>query len=496
MVFSSIVFLFFFLPLTLFINFLCPKICIKNAALLILSLLFYAWGEPVYVFLMLFSITINYFFGLGISFFKNKAKKILLIVCILLNFLILFHFKYFSFALKMLFPIFQKLNINIQNPSLVLPIGISFYTFQIISYIVDIYRKPKMVQKNPLNLGLYISFFPQLIAGPIVRYHDINAQIENRSVDLEKLVLGFERFIIGFAKKVLLANVFALYADSVLNLKIAEYPAIYAWFSMLAYSLQIFFDFSGYSDMAIGLGKMFGFDFAENFNYPYAARSITDFWRRWHISLSSWFKEYLYIPLGGNKKGNFRTIFNIFIVFLATGVWHGAGLNFIVWGLGHGTLRIAEKIISNTKLASFFNSTKNKILIFAKNFICHFYTLVSVFFLWIFFRKGTMGGIELICKMFGINWHNILNNAGEFQKAFELSILYNSRSIVVFAVGILFCFPWWKIFYKLKDLAFFKKNSIKFALQIVKYFALLLLLLFSISCLMNSSYNPFIYFRF
>lgn len=491
MVFCSISFIFFFLPFALFINFLCSKVYVKNFVLFILSLLFYAWGEPVYVFLMIFSITINYFFGLGICCSKRLLKKILLVTCLLLNFGILFYFKYLAFVLKIIFSIFSKTNIDSQFSSVVLPIGISFYTFQIVSYIVDVYRTPSLVQKNPLNLGLYISFFPQLIAGPIVRYHDISLQIENRTVDLQKMVYGVERFIIGLGKKVLLSNVFALYADSVLNLNINEYSTKYAWLGMLAYSLQIFFDFSGYSDMAIGLGKMFGFDFVENFNYPYAATSITDFWRRWHISLSSWFREYLYIPLGGNRKGKFKAYLNIFIVFLATGIWHGASVNFIVWGLGHGFLRIFEKYLSDTKIATFFNTTENKMLKIGKNIFCRIYTLSSVFFLWIFFRNGTKAGIRLIQKMFDLS-----NSPLGFSKTFELEILFNQKVFVVFIIGLIFCFPWWNFFSNLKKIDFNKNSAVCCFIQSVKYFSLILVLIFSISSLMSSSYNPFIYFRF
>lgn len=490
MVFTSISFLFFFLPITLAINFLCPKVSVKNFALLILSLLFYAWGEPVYVFLMIISIVINYFFGLGIAFSKNSLRKILLFISVVIDFLILFYFKYFSFCLEIFAPFLKLLKISPLNSEIILPIGISFYTFQIVSYIVDVYRNPETVQKNPFYLGLYISFFPQLIAGPIVRYHDINQQIYERNADFEKILYGVERFIIGFGKKVLLANVFALYADSVLNLHFSEYSTKYAWFSMIAYSLQIFFDFSGYSDMAIGLGSIFGFKFAENFNYPYAATSITDFWRRWHISLSSWFREYLYIPLGGNRKGNFRTYFNIFIVFLATGIWHGASFSFIVWGLGHGFLRICERILSGSNLAKRFLQTENSFLRIAFSVFRRLYALLSVLLLWVFFRNELSDSVKLIMKMFGINYMTLIGKECVIENDMTMTLFYNYKAILVFIVGIAFAFPWWK-----KVSEYFRMHF-SGIFMILKYIFLVLILFFSISSLMNSSYNPFIYFRF
>ncbi|MGL4981751.1 MAG: MBOAT family O-acyltransferase, partial [Treponemataceae bacterium] len=348
MLFSSITFLVAFLPLVLIAYYYATTITVKNTILLFASLLFYSWGEPKYVFVMILSILINYRCGLFVSDtnFSLKNRKLMLAVSILINLSFLFVFKYLGFFSKILNAVFSRLNFpSIPVKELIMPIGISFYTFQAISYLIDIYRKPALVQKNLFNLGLYITFFPQLIAGPIVRYHDINNQILLRKSSLNDFVYGVERFIIGLGKKVLLANTFAVVADGIYNLPFEQYDAYYAWIAIIAYSLQIFYDFSGYSDMAIGLGKMFGFTFLENFNYPYMAQSITDFWRRWHISLSSWFKDYVYIPLGGNRKGKFRTSINLYVVFLLTGIWHGAAFSFIVWGLGHGTLLFLEKTI-------------------------------------------------------------------------------------------------------------------------------------------------------
>ena len=488
MVFSSITFLFFFLPVSFFVSLVFPKIQAKNIVLLVLSLLFYAWGEPVYVFLMIFSVALNYAVAFLIVRAGDKLGKKILASGIVLNFGILFYFKYAAFAIKLLIPALAKFGFSPIVPSVALPIGISLYTFQIVSYLVDVYRNPKLLQKNPLNLGFYISFFPQLIAGPIVRYHDVNEQIKNRSVSFDRTVCALERFVLGLGKKVLLANVFALYADTVLNAPMGDYAPVYAWLSMLAYSLQIYFDFSGYSDMAIGLGKLFGFDFSENFDHPYEARSITDFWRRWHISLSSWFREYLYIPLGGNRKGYFRTCLNIFIVFLATGIWHGAAVNFIVWGVGHGILRIFEKILSESGISRFFDAAESRLLCGTKNFVTRLYALAAVYFLWIFFRNGTKTGMSLIKKMFDFS--------SDSSTVLKIQLLYNTRAVFVFAVGIILCVSWKTALKNLWKIRFFQEKKVVSAMVAAKYFALALIFVLSVSCLMSNSYNPFIYFRF
>ena len=335
MVFSSTVFLFYFLPIVLFIYYIVPK-KFKNIVLLIFSIIFYAYGEPKFIFIMIFSIVFTYIFGILINKYKNtKYSKIILIISICFNLGILIYFKYIDFIIE---------NINLWLSSkidllyVLLPIGISFYTFQTISYLIDLYRGKVEVQKNFLNLALYVSLFPQLIAGPIVRYKDIKEQLEYRSHTIEKFAFGIRRFIIGLSKKVLIAN---LLGELVNIFMISnEKSVIFFWIYAISNMLQIYFDFSGYSDMAIGLGNMFGFEFPENFNYPYSATSITDFWRRWHISLSSWFRDYVYIPLGGNKSKNIR---NILIVWILTGLWHGAEWNFIIWGVYFGILLIIEK---------------------------------------------------------------------------------------------------------------------------------------------------------
>lgn len=494
MVFSSITFLFFFLPFTIFFSFLCTSIKSKNIFLLVMSLIFYAWGEPVYVFLMIFSILINYRLAFFVADINNKYRKYFLALCIVLNFSLLFYFKYLVLALRIAGFVLKRISLpfnlsyilsntfsNITVPPL--PIGISFYTFQVVSYIVDVYRKPSYLQKNVFSVGLYISFFPQLIAGPIVRYHDIMAQIDERNVTLQKFCEGVERFIIGLSKKIFLANTLAAYADAVLNLEFAQYTAKYAWISMLAYMMQIYYDFSGYSDMAIGLGKIFGFSFSENFNYPYVATSLTDFWRRWHVSLSSWFKEYLYIPLGGNRKGIMRTYINLFIVFFVTGLWHGASFNFIIWGLGHGLLLVVEKWC---KKINFFK--KDKVW---KKIAARIYTLGSVYFLWIFFRLGTKDAVKIILTMFGINYTIWTGQLLQIKTPIHLVLFYNYKAIIVFAAGILFTFPWWR-----KIMPCIENILGKKLYMIVKYFFLAVLLICSISCMMSGTYNPFIYFRF
>lgn len=465
MIFSSIPFLLFFLPLTLAGYYYVPNLKLKNFVLLIASCLFYVWGEPKYIFLILFSILINYRLGLEISNinYSNALRKLFLFIAIFFNLGILFVFKYFNFAARV-FHFSPSLN-------LVMPIGISFFTFQILSYIIDVYKSPSLVQKNIFNLALYIMFFPQMIAGPIVRYHDINFQIENRKFNLNQFYCGIQRFIIGLAKKVLIANYLAKGCDKIFSLQFNEYGTVAAWLAIVSYSLQIYYDFSGYSDMAIGLGKMFGFDFLENFNFPYMANSIKDFWRRWHISLSSWFKDYVYIPLGGNRHGTLRTILNKYIVFFLTGLWHGASFNFIIWGLGHGTLMMIE---------TFFNKLKIKENIFIK-ILKHIYALLSILFLWIFFRMGTKESIKFILKLLGINYTKYINDFIPILSNIMLPIIFDKFFFAVLSIAIIFSFKWWKQ----------KKLP-----EPIKNIFLILLLILSIASLASNSYNPFIYFRF
>lgn len=340
MLFSSMTFLWVFLPCVFLIH-LVLKPCYQNVFLMLASLLFYAWGEPAYLVLMLLSIFVNWVLGLAIEKFA-ASKKIWLIASIVFNLAVLGYYKYYDFLAESINHLLGRDLLPIAGISL--PIGISFFTFQIMSYVIDLYRGEYRAQKNIVHLALYISFFPQLIAGPIVRYKDINEQIEHRTLSVEKTVYGLRRFTYGLGKKVLISNVLAECVDTIYGNPISEIGTTTAWVAALLYTFQIYYDFSGYSDMAIGLGKMFGFDFLENFNYPYLSGSIHEFWQRWHISLGTWFREYVYFPLGGNRKGKVRTYINLIIVFLLTGTWHGASWNFIFWGAYHGFFQILERL--------------------------------------------------------------------------------------------------------------------------------------------------------
>ena len=372
MVFSSALFLFVFLPLALIGLFLLKRKW-QNYFLLIMSLLFYTYGEGFLVLLMISSILINYLLGFTLNYFP-KNKKVLFIG-VAINLSGLFFYKYTDFFISNINEVFDS---KLHYLKVALPIGISFFTFQSISYLVDVYSERVKYQENPFNLGLYISLFPQLIAGPIVRYKDVNQQITERKINLNKFTKGIKRFIIGLSKKGLIANPMAVIADEVFSLSVNDLSSGVAWLGVLAYTLQIYFDFSGYSDMAIGLGKMLGFDFLENFNFPYVSKSIQEFWRRWHISLSTWFKDYVYIPLGGNRVSNIKIYRNLMIVFFITGFWHGASWNFIVWGLFHGFFIILER---NKTIARFLG---------ANSALSHLYTLLIVIIGWVFFRSSDL----------------------------------------------------------------------------------------------------------
>lgn len=467
MVFSSMTFIWIFLPLLLFCYFIIRE-KYRNIILLIFSLLFYSWGEPKYIILMLISILINYIFGITLDKFKlSKYKKVILILSIIFNLGLLVYFKYFNFILDNINNIIGR-NV-IPNKDILLPIGISFYTFQIMSYIIDLYRGEIKVQKNLFNLALYISFFPQLIAGPIVKYKDIDKQLQKRSITINKFSDGIKRFIYGLSKKVILANSLAYIADTIFNSNIELINMPIAWFGAICYTLQIYFDFSGYSDMAIGLGKMFGFEFMENFNLPYISQSITEFWRRWHISLSTWFKQYLYIPLGGNRKGKIRTYINLAIVFLATGIWHGAEWNFVVWGLFNGFFLIIEKI----KLKELLDKNKFK-------FINHIYSLLVITFGWVLFRADTLKTAMQYIKVMIIPQNRLTN--------FDISLILNSRNILIIVIAILFSGIIQTIFNKVKTKVFYQKY-----LEVI---SLSLLMFVCIMMLVSNTYNPFIYFRF
>ncbi len=395
MLFSSTTFIYLFLPIVVLFYYLFKwNRLLQNILLLLASLVFYAWGEPKFVFVMMTSIIVNWLLGLIIDKKKrNKtAAKVMLGIDILFNIGLLFVFKYLTFTGS----IFQSIiGTNLHIPQIALPIGISFFTFQAMSYVIDVYRQKGEVQTNLLYVGLYISFFPQLIAGPIVRYETIASEIKNRKESLNDFFDGFARFVVGLAKKVLLANSFAILADQVFNTVRdgGSISVMYGWLGAVAYTFQIFFDFSGYSDMAIGMGRMFGFHFLENFNYPYVSTSITEFWRRWHISLGTWFRDYLYFPLGGSRCSKGRNILNLFIVWALTGMWHGANLTFLVWGLMYFILLVIEKITG-------IHNNKGKIIRVFK----WLYTILFVIVGWIIFRAESLSDAFVYLKsVFGLN---------------------------------------------------------------------------------------------
>ena len=470
MLFSSLTFLFGFLPLLTIIYFATKKRNIRNIVLLIFSLLFYAWGEPKYILLMIITIAIVYVFGLLVDKYdkeeKHFKKKICLIVCILIIVGSLIFFKYSNF---MILNINYLFNIDIKLFNIIMPIGISFYTFQILSYIIDLYNRKVKLQKNIFSLALYVTLFPQLIAGPIVRYQTIEDEISSRKENFEDIIVGIKKFIIGLSKKVLIANQMALIADLVYNNYNSSYGTGIIWLGTLMYTLQIYFDFSGYSDMAIGLGRVFGFHFLENFNYPYGAKSVTEFWRRWHISLSTWFRDYIYIPLGGNKVNKLKWIRNILVVWLLTGLWHGAAWNFIIWGLFYATILLIEKLVFN------------KIQIKLPDFVKWLYTIIVVMFGWMIFRSNSFSDLLKFAQTMFIfkktDWMTIL--------ADNLSIF---NSIVFIIPAIIFSFP---IMKKINN-----KYDSKNLYQIIIDCILIILFICCIVSLTSSNYNPFIYFRF
>ncbi len=479
MVFSSLEFLCVFLPVVFILYCIVPGKKVKNAILIVASLLFYAYGEPVYILLMLASVVVNYCLARGISFSKKHKnyKKPILAVAVAANIGALAVFKYAAFFMESVDDI---LGLDLPVPSLALPIGISFFTFQALSYVIDVYRGQVEAQKNFAGVLLYISFFPQLIAGPIVRYHDIYEEIENRRQSVDEVVRGLRRFIIGLAKKVLIANAMGAVADAVFSAGTDSVNMAVAWLGALTYMLQIFYDFSGYSDMAIGLGQMFGFHFKENFIYPYGADSIREFWHRWHISLSTWFKEYLYIPLGGNRKGRFRTCINKIIVFFFTGLWHGANWTFIIWGLWHGLFLLLEEYVGFLKKIP--------------KVIRRIYTLLVVCLGFVVFRADTLGqGFFMIKEMFS-------DTAFTSQSAsFALQQL-TPWTIVMFAAAAAFAAPLRPVADRVRTAlkAPLKKRNLKqrLALRTVANILAVLLLCWCIIRLSGGTYNPFIYFRF
>lgn len=457
MIFSSVPFIFLFLPLILFVYFISPNF-LKNLVLVSGSLLFYFIGEPNYYFLILFSIFINYFLSLIID--RNKSIFVLYIA-IAINILIIFYFKYFIFSLEIINSLGYKSTHIFEISNIVLPLGISFFTFQIISYLLDIHSKRAELISNPINFSLYISFFPQLIAGPIVRINQINKQLKQRVITYEDLFRGIERFVYGLSKKIIIANPLSITVDQIFSLPSSELSFSLCWIAAILFALQIYYDFSGYSDMAIGLARIFGFKFPENFNYPYSSLSFQEFWRKWHITLSTWFRDYLYIPLGGNRKGSLATFRNLFIVFVLCGLWHGASLNFILWGIYHGFFLCIERLL-------FFK----RILLKHKNF-SYIYFIFFMIVSWVIFRSNDINQLVIFLKnMF-------------YPKSIDFSsftgILGKHIYFLVF-IGIYFSLEVSKM-----QLLKIKKYKILF---------ICILFLLSIGVMNISSYKPFIYFRF
>ena len=494
MLFSSMTFVFMFLPILCAVYLLSKKEY-HNNILLVASIIFYAWGEPKYLAIMLLSILINWLGAILIDKFNQRvidrgqglsteqcdpaylckhrkssgfAVKTALFFTIVLNLANLIYFKYFNFLIDNFNTLFHG---HFDFIKIALPLGISFYTFQALSYVIDVYRGDCKVQKNIYKLALFICLFPQLIAGPIVKYHDIEEQIDSREVNFEKVDEGVKRFIIGLSKKMLIANTMGAIADKIFIQDPHTFSHAIAWLGSIAYSFQLFFDFSGYSDMAIGLGLIFGFRFMENFNYPYISKSITEFWRRWHISLSTWFKQYVYIPLGGNKNGKLKQIRNLGIVFLLTGIWHGAAWNFVVWGAWHGFFIILEKI---TGLA---NETENR---FA-NCIKHIYCILAFVIGWVIFRADNLKyAWDYLMNMFG----QLHLKPNEF--AYSIGYYVDRFEIIIFAAALICSIP---IF----------RNILKVQNKVAKVFIniwLLMLFVISAATIAASTYNPFIYFRF
>ena len=465
MVFSAAIFIFLFLPVVLFVyyNPIVKNRKFRNIWLLISSIGFYAWGEPVFVLVMIGMVIAN--FGAGIMLnskfaVEHSCRKLLFIMVLIVNVGILFIFKYLNFVSENCFYLFGTDILHIA-----LPIGISFYIFQLISYMMDVYSGKVQPQTNILNLGLYVTMFPQLIAGPIVRYGTIVEQITQRRESFEQFSDGVERFVIGLAKKVLLADRLAIVADAAFSAsQNGEISMVMAWFGAAAFTLQIYFDFSGYSDMAIGLGKMFGFSFEENFHYPYISKSVTEFWRRWHISLSTWFRDYVYIPLGGNRKSSFRTALNLLIVWILTGLWHGANWIFILWGGVTYAVLMVEK---NTRFLK----------VIGNGILARIYTMLTICFLWVIFKADTIGNAFLyIRQMFYIS--NLLNGD---------TLLFIQKYGMILVLGVIFALPISSVM------------SSRFADKKIQEFRtvwLTLLMILAIGSVSNSAYSPFIYYNF
>ena len=467
MVFSSLTFLFLYLPLVLLVYFAVPK-KMKNAILFIFSLIFYAWGEPIYVGLMIFSTVLDYCCGKAVDKYRGTKKaKIGLLVSVFVNLGLLCLFKYTDFIIGTVNGIFGS---SIPLLGLPLPIGISFYTFQTMSYTIDVYRGDAKVQNNIISFGAYVALFPQLIAGPIVRYQTIADQVDERVHSFDKFGEGVKRFICGLGKKVLLANNIGLLWDTISKTEISDLSVLSAWLGIFAFAFQIYFDFSGYSDMAIGLGKIFGFEFLENFDYPYTSKSVTEFWRRWHISLGTWFRDYIYIPLGGNRRGKWIQLRNIAVVWLLTGFWHGASWNYVAWGVFYGVLLIIEKFFLLEKLKK------------APAFVGRLWTVLCVLVGWVLFAFEDIGhGIAYLGTMFGVR-----ASPGGSKALYQLTSYLPLLAVCAVAATPI-------------GSQLYKKINEKWktgALAAVDVAGISGIAFLCIAYLISGSYNPFLYFRF
>lgn len=489
MVFSSVLFLFLFLPIALTLHLILPR-AFRNLFLLASSVLFYMWGEMEFGFLICISVLLNYALGYGIHYASSpRDKKIILGVTMAANLAMLAVFKYANFVVENLNVILTATGVApIDLEPVQLPIGISFFTFQAMTYVVDVYRKEVEVERNPLNVGLYIFLFPQLIAGPIVRFVDVAAQIHQRDVTVDQFALGVRRFTIGLAKKLLIANTVAVAADGIFDADAGGLTTASAWLAIVCYSLQIYYDFSGYSDMAIGMGHMLGFKFLENFNYPYIARSMTDFWRRWHISLSTWFRDYLYLPLGGNRRSPLRTYLNLMTVFFLCGLWHGASWNFVVWGMFHGMFLVIERLLGRNRIGQTANPLN------------HLYVLVVVIVAWVFFRATTMSH----AYVFLVSMAGFAPAVASDLHGISAARYLNRELIVALIFGILFSTPLLPTLVSLRERVLKRwsgtaTSARNIFLRLSATVEIVGLMLLWVGCAMQvaaSTHNPFIYFRF
>lgn len=469
MSFNSEIFLFLFLPLFLIIYFILPR-KVRKYWLLISNFIFYSYAGIRYLYVLVFSIIVNYLFGIMLTKIDDsKQKKILLVMGIFINIFILSYFKYFNSIINIMSTILVGSDITIKT---LLPIGISFYTFQGLSYIIDTYRGKIKTNNNPINFALYMTFFPTVVSGPLLRYNEFEPSIDNINTNLNNFTLGLKKFILGLSKKVILADSLALMANNIWGLNASDLTSIIAWLGAISYTLQIYFDFSGYSDMAIGLGKMLGFDVPSNFNYPYTTKSITKFWRSWHITLSNWFRDYVYIPLGGNRN---QQLFNIFIVFLLTGIWHGSGLTFVFWGMWHALFNMLEKILK-------LNIDKEDNILVST--LKHIYVLIVIIIGWVFFRSpDVITARNFVSAMF---LNNKYNNPG-----FSITWFLTRYNVFILLISIIGVTPFFKRTYEKL------KSSINAnVLLITENIVFLLLLILSIMTIITSNFNSFIYFQF